>query len=93
MMIETGTIVFLSLAVLVWRLPRRALLWFFGHPAWLEIPFSVAAYVLHWGTFSGMLAAATAGCLCFCFVQSGRWLVGYVRKGHYTPGFLTLSVR
>ncbi len=92
MMIETGTIVFLGLAVLVWRLPLKALLWFFGHPIWLEIPFSLAAYLLHYGTFSGMLTAATAACLCFCFVQSGRRLVGYIHKGRYTPGYLTLSV-
>lgn len=72
MIIETGSLVFLSLIVMVWRLPRKAMLWLFGHPLWLELPFSVAAYALHYGTFSGMMAAATAGCMCFCFVQAGR---------------------
>ena len=76
MIIETGTIVFLSLVVLFWRLPTKAKLWFFGHPAWLEIPFGTAAYALHYGTFSGMMAAATAACICFAFVQAGRYLVG-----------------
>lgn len=51
MMIETGGIVFLSLAVLMWRMPRKTMLWFFGHPAWLEIPFSAAVHLLHYGTF------------------------------------------
>jgi hypothetical protein len=92
MMIETGGIVFLSLAVLMWRLPRKTMLWFFGHPAWLEVPFSGAVYLLHYGTFSGMISAATAACLCFCFVQMGRWLVGYTTDGKYVPGYLTLDL-
>jgi hypothetical protein len=90
--IETGTIVFLSLMVLVWRLPRRAMLWLFGHPLWIEVPFSFCAYALHYGTFSGMMAAATVACMCFCFVQAGRALFGYIAKGTYRPGYITLSL-
>ena len=92
MMIETGGIVFLSLAVLMWRMPRKTMLWFFGHPAWLEVPFSAAVYLLHYGTFSGMISAATAACMCFCFVQAGRWLVGYTTAGKYVPGYLSLDL-
>ena len=91
MFFETGTLVFLSLAVLVWRLPRKTMLWLFGHPAWLEIPFGFIAYVLHYGTFSGMMAAATAAILCFAFTQFGRFLVGYTHNGVYTPGLVELK--
>jgi hypothetical protein len=92
MMIETGGIVFLSLAVLMWRMPRKTMLWFFGHPAWLEVPVQRRSLLLHYGTFSGMISAATAACLCFCFVQMGRWLVGYITAGKYVPGYLTLDL-
>jgi hypothetical protein len=88
MIIETGTIVFLSLIVVFWRLPHKARLWFFGHPMWLEIPFAIVAYLLHYGTFSGMMAAATAGCMCFAFVQLGRWAVGYTDAHGYHSGTL-----
>ena len=91
MIIETGTIVFLSLIVMVWRMPRPAVLWLFGHPTWLEIPFGFAAYALHFGTFSGMMAAAVAAILCFGFVQIMRKLVGYTEKGIYTKGFFDWS--
>ena len=91
MIIETGTIVFLSLIVLMWRLPRRTKLWLFGHPAWLEIPFGLAAYVLHYGTFSGMMAAATAACMCFVFVQGMRKMVGYTDGNVYHPGVFDWS--
>lgn len=86
MIIETGTIVFLSLIVLFWRLPKRTRLWLLGHPAWLEVPFGILAYVLHYGTFSGMMAAATAACMVFCFVQIMRKLVGYTRDNQFHPG-------
>ena len=92
MFFETGTLVFLSLAVLVWRLPRKTMLWLFGHPAWLEIPFGFVAYVLHYGTFSGMMAAATAAILCFAFSQAGRAIVGYIDNGIYKPGMMELKL-
>ena len=92
MIIETGTIVFLSLMVLVWRLPRKTMLWLFGHPVWLELPFGFVAYVLHYGTFSGMMAAATAAIMCFAFVQLGRQFVGYIDNGIYKPGMMELKL-
>jgi hypothetical protein len=92
MIVETGVIVFLSLLVLVWRLPRRTMLKLFGTPWLLELPFGVLAYVLHYGTFSGMMAAAVAAILCFGFVQAARSLVGYIKGGTYYPGTFTLEV-
>lgn len=93
MIIETGTIVFLSLIVLMWRLPRKTKLWFFGHPAWLEIPFGILAYLLHYGTFSGMMAAATAACMCFAFMHLCKLLFGYIDKGRYHRGMFDWSER
>lgn len=80
MIIETGTIVFLSLIVLFWRLPVKAKVWFINHPAWLEVPFGLLAYGLHYGTFSGMMAAATAACICFCFMQMMKWMMNSFPK-------------
>jgi len=76
-MIATGFIVFLSLIVMIWRLPKKQVKWLLGHPLYLELPFGVAAYVLHWGTFSGMMAAAVAAICVFFFTQVARILVGY----------------
>jgi hypothetical protein len=92
MILETGTIVFLSLLVLVWRLPRKTMLRLFGTPWLIELPFGLLAYLLHWGTFSGMMAAAVAAILCFGFVQAGRATVGFIKSGQYYPGFVALEV-
>lgn len=86
MIIETGFIVFLSLMVLVFRLKRERLLWLFGHPLWLEVPVGVAAYVLHFGTFSGMMAAAVACIMTYVFTQCGRWSMGYIKDGKHHKG-------
>lgn len=86
MIIETGTIVFLSLIVLFWRLPKSTRLWLLGHPAWLETPLGLLAYALHYGTFSGMMAAATAVCCCYAYVQCMRWAIGYTDASGYKPG-------
>lgn len=88
MILETGTIVFFSLIVLFWRLSPRTRLWILGHPLWLEVPFGLAAYVLHYGTFSGMMSAATAVAMCYAYVQLMRWAVGYLRDGAYHPGHI-----
>lgn len=88
MIIETGAIVFLSLIALFYRMPRSLRLWLVGHPAWLEVPFGLAAYALHYGTFSGMMAAATAACICFAFTEMHKKLIGYVRDGQFHPGII-----
>jgi hypothetical protein len=93
MIIETGFIVFLSLMVIVWRLPRSWVLWLLGHPLWLEAPFGLLAYALHYGTYSGMMAAAVAVIMCYIFVQCARGLIGYTNgRGKFTPGVLTRRV-
>lgn len=90
MIIETGTIVFLSLIIMFWRLSPRTRRWFLGRPLWLELPFGIMAYALHYGTFSGMMAAATAACMCFCFVQVMRQLYGYTdpKSGQLVKGLV-----
>lgn len=90
-MITTGFLVFLSLMVMVFRLPNRHVLWLFGHPLWLELPFGILAYALHWGTYSGMMAAAVAAILCYVFVQCGRRLIGYTINGVYHRGYFELK--
>ena len=43
---------------------------------------------MHFGTFSGVMAAAVAGLLTSGFSSVARYAFGYVRNGVYTPGKL-----
>ena len=69
-------------------MPKRTRLWLLGHPAWLEVPFGIAAYALHYGTFSGMMAAAVAACICFAFVELMKRIIGYTGPNGYVRGLL-----
>lgn len=66
-------------------------LWLLGHPAWLEIPFVVLAYVLHYGTFSGMMAAAVAGILVFGFTELAKRIIGYTDKKGFHQGWIRIE--
>jgi hypothetical protein len=43
----------------------------------LDISVSALAYAMHYGTFTGVMAAAVAGLMCSSFTMIGRWAIGY----------------
>lgn len=85
MIIESGIIIFVGLLLLFIKLPHQWRLRLLGIPLALDITVSIMAYVLHWGTFTGVMAAAVAGLMCSGFTMLGRKIYGYQdRKGtHY----------
>lgn len=91
MIVESGIIIFLGLMFLAWKLPLRTSLWLLGRPLTVDIVASVMAYVIHWGTFTGVMAAAVAGLMCSAFTSICRWWFGYMDKGVYHPGAMSLS--
>lgn len=91
MIIESGVIIFIGLAFLFWKLPRPVLLKLLGWPLTLDVSVSVVAYILHWGTFSGVMAAAVAGMMTSGMTSFLRWWIGYIDHGKYIPGKVTLK--
>jgi threonine/homoserine efflux transporter RhtA len=86
MIIESGVIIFIGLLLLFIKLPHKWRLSLLGHSLALDITVSVVAYILHAGTFSGMMAAAVAGLMCSAMTSIGKNLIGYTRRGKYYPG-------
>lgn len=86
MIIESGVIVFLGLCGLFVKLPPRARLLCLGKPLHMDLGITVGTYLLHMGTFSGVMSAAVAGLLCSGFISLGRYLFGYIEKNTYYPG-------
>jgi hypothetical protein len=93
MIIESGIIIFLGLVLVFVKLPRRLALRLLGYPLALDLTASVLAYLLHWGTFTGVMAAAVAGLMCSGFTILGRWLFGFIRAGRYFPGRVALLIQ
>ena len=86
MIIESGVIIFFGMLLLGIKLPRNVSLKLLGRPLALDLGISVLAYVLHYGTFSGIMAAAVAGLMCSGFTSCARYAFGYIEKGSYVPG-------
>ena len=60
MIIESGVIIFFGMLLLAIKLPRRVSLKLLGHPLALDLSVSVLAYIMHYGTFSGIMPATAA---------------------------------
>ena len=89
MYLESGIIIFMGLILLFWKLPKHWRFRLLGMPLALDITVSVLAYIIHWGTFSGVMAAAVAGLMCSAFTSIGRKLFGYIdSKRVYHPGIV-----
>jgi len=84
--VESGVIIFVGLLLLFIKLPHAWRLRLLAYPLALDIAVSVLAYVLHWGTFTGVMAAAVAGLMCSGFTAAGRWLFGYSDRSGVRPG-------
>lgn len=92
MIIESGVIIFAGLLLLGFKLPRSTSLKLLGRPLALDLAVTVLAYLMHYGTFSGIMAAAVAGLLTSGFTSGARWLFGYIKGGVYYQGIIALKL-
>lgn len=90
-MITSGLIILMGFVLILIKLPRKVMLRLLGRPLLVDITISVVAYALHWGTFSGVMAAAFAGMGCSIITTAGRWAFGYIKKGKFYPGKFTMQ--
>lgn len=91
MIIESGVIIFLGLLFLFLKLPRRTALKLLGYPLALDFVVSIFTLCVHWGTFSGVMAAAVAGLMTSGFTTVGRWLFGWIDRSGYHVGRFPLQ--
>ena len=86
MIIESGVIIFIGMLLLGIKLPRSVSLKLLGRPLALDLVVSVVAYAMHYGTFSGVMAAAVAGMMCSGFTSVARYAFGYIKDKRYHQG-------
>jgi hypothetical protein len=91
-MIATGFMIFLGLALLAAKLSRRTLLRALKHHAAVDLTVTVLTLIIHWGTFSGVMAATVAGLLTSLATGSLRSLFGYIDGSTYHVGRIRLDV-
>jgi nucleoside permease NupC len=91
-MFLTGITIFLGLALLAAKLSRRTLLRALKHDALIDMTVTVLTLIVHWGTFSGVMAATVAGLLTSLATGALKHLFGYIDHSTYHVGRIRLDV-
>ena len=91
-MFMTGFMVFLGTAALLAKLPRRTMLRALHNDVAVDVGVSALVLAIHWGTFSGVMAATIAGLLTSMMTTSMKKLVGHSDGNMYYPGIICLKL-
>ena len=91
-MLATGFLIFTGVALILAKLPRRTMLRVLKHDLLLDIAVSLIVLMIHFGTFSGVMAATVAGLLTGLATSGLKKLIGYADGDNYYPGKIRLSV-
>lgn len=91
-MLTTGLTIFCGFALLMAKLPRRTMLRVLKNDLLVDVAVSLITLMIHWGTFSGVMAATVAGLLTSLATSGLKKLVGYSDGQTYYPGKIRLSV-
>lgn len=90
-MLETGILVFLGIMGLAIKIPPKYGLRILAFPLAVDLIMTAFIYVLHFGTYSGLMTAAVAGVFCSMAISLLRYLFGYIYKDRYYPGRLFVN--
>lgn len=90
-MIESGIIVGLallfSMAKMSWHWKLRIL----SNPLLVDLIVLVGLLLIHWGTFTGVMAATIGAMIVSLILSAGRLVYGYMEKGKYVRGYRDVS--
>ena len=93
MIIESGLIVALGLLFTFFKCPWKIRMWMLSNPLKMDIIIFIALNVIHWGTFSGVMVAATGALITSGMISLGRYMYGHVRDGIYYSGVFNMFNR
>lgn len=91
-MLATGFMIFLGVALILAKLPRRMMLKALKHDLAIDLMVSLLTLIIHWGTFSGVMAATVAGLLTSLATSGLKRMFGYIDGNYYIVGKWRLNV-
>ena len=91
-MFATGFAIFLGLVLIFIKLKRRTMLRLLHHDMAIDVFVTLMTLLIHWGTFSGVMAATFAGLLTSVGTSLAKKAFGYIQGDHYFPGLIRLAV-
>jgi NhaP-type Na+/H+ or K+/H+ antiporter len=91
-MLATGFMIFLGVGLILAKLPRHTMLRVLKHDLALDVAVTLLVLLIHWGTFSGVMAATVAGLLTSLATSAAKRWIGYIDRDFYIPGRIRLDV-
>ena len=91
-MFTTGLAIFLGLVFIFIKLPRRTMLRWLRYDVVLDLAVTLIVLVVHFGTFSGIMAATFAGLLTSVGTSLAKSVFGYIQSDQYFPGVIRLKL-
>lgn len=91
-MFTTGLMIFLGVALILAKLPRRMMLKALKHDLAIDLIVTMLTLLIHWGTFSGVMAATVAGLMTSLATSGLKQLFGYIDGDSYYVGRFRLDV-
>ena len=91
-MFETGFAIFLGLVFIFVKLRRRTMLRLLRYDMAIDVAVTLLTLAIHFGTFSGVMAATFAGLLTSMGTTAARRLFGFIQGDQYFPGYIRLAV-
>jgi hypothetical protein len=91
-MFETGLAIFLGLVFIFIKLRRRTMLRLLHHDMAIDVAVTIVTLMVHWGTFSGVMAATFAGLLTSLGTSLAKRVFGHIDGDIYIPGAVHLEI-
>jgi len=91
-MFATGFAIFLGVVFIFIKLRRRTMLRLLHYDMAIDVAVTLLVLIIHFGTFSGVMAATFAGLLTSVGTSAAKRMFGYIQGDHYFPGIVRLDV-
>ena len=82
----------MSRVIIFIKLPRRTMLRWLNYDAVLDVAVTLIVLAIHFGTFSGVMAATFAGLLTSVGTSLAKRVFGYIKGDQYFHGLIRLAV-
>lgn len=90
-MFEMGFCVGLGLLVIMLKCGWTIRMWMLSNPVKMDLAVFSVLTVLHWGTFSGVMAATIGALMVSLILSMGRKIYGYKVGRKYVRGMVDVS--
>ena len=91
-MFTTGLAIFLGVVFIFIKLRRRTMLRLLHYDMAIDVAVTLLVLAIHFGTFSGVIAATFAGLLTSVGTSAAKRMFGYIQGDLYYPGIVRLEV-